>query len=241
MCGKFTQMASWAQVVEYADLFKATPNDDVRVFTPMRAVGVIHLNEAGDKVITPMTWGFTDRRADGRRTPKHMHARGETVDSKSTWADAFRYRRGIAFAATFNEGEEIPIIDDAGNPTGKTFTRQWTVRRKDGRPVIIGVIYDVFDVGRGNEYEFVQITTPPNEQIAKITDRMLLLLDEDDIELWLGQLRAPIEDVKALIKPRLFNPDEWEIHIEDPSKKPPRPRAPRPKPKDRSKDQPDLF
>jgi len=67
MCGKFTQMASWAQVHEYASLFGAQVNDEAKVFTPMKAVPVVHLNDNGDRIVTPMMWGFTDRRADGRR------------------------------------------------------------------------------------------------------------------------------------------------------------------------------
>ena len=239
MCGKFTQMASWAEVHDYANLFSAKINDEVKVFTPMKTVPAAHLiDNEGERVVTPMIWGFTDRRPDGRRSPKHMHARGETIDSKVTWSEAFRYRRGVTFAKTFNEGEEVPILHDDGSPSGKTWTRQWTIRRKDGKPLIIGVIYDVFDVGRGAEYEFVQVTTEPNAQIAKITDRMLLLLREEDVELWLGELRAPIEDVKELIRTYTFDPDEWDITIEDPSRMPPRPRRPKAK---ASSSQGDLF
>ncbi len=230
MCGKFTQMASWAQVHDYADLFKAAVTEEVKVFRPRSAVPVVHLNDYGERVATPMMWGFSEDRDAEKRVPRHMHARGETVDAKSTWREAFHKRRGFTWAQTFNEGEELPILDDDGNPTGKTWTRQWVMRRKDGRPLIIGVIFDVFDAGRGAEYEFVQITTPANAEIAKITDRMLLLLDENDLELWLGELRAPIEDVKELIRTHEFNPNEWEITIEDPDKKPPRPRRSKPPP-----------
>ncbi len=120
-------------------------------------------------------------------------------------------------------------------------SRQWTIKRKDGKPLIIGVNYDTFDVGRGAEYEFVQVTTPPNDLIAKITDRMLLLLNDDDLDLWRGAIRAPLEDVKALIKTYEFNPDEWDISIEDPNKKPPRPRKPKSKSPNRPEPQGDLF
>lgn len=68
----------------------------------------------------------------GYRKPKHMHARGETVDQKSTWSDAFRYRRGFTWAHTFNESEEVPVLYDDGTPSKKTWTRQWTIKREDG-------------------------------------------------------------------------------------------------------------
>ena len=66
---------------------------------------------------------------------------------------------------------------------------------------------------------------------------MPALLDEDEIELWLGELRAPLEDVKSILRTREFDPAEWDIGPEDPTKKPPRPRK-----KGRSEiDKPDLF
>lgn len=230
-------MASWAEVVEYSQAFSASPNDVVLTRTPMRTCGVVHLGPNGERLVTPMVWGFTDRKAEGRRAVKNMHARGETVHSKKTWSDAFQHRRGFTFAKSFNEGKEHMVFDEDGDPTGKTWTQQWTIKPKDGRPILIGVIYDVFDVGRGPEYEFVQVTTPANEIVSKITDRMPLILQEDELELWLGELPAPIEDVMSLIRTREFNADEWDYGPEDPSKKPPRPRKKR-----RSEiDKPDLF
>lgn len=239
MCGKFTQMASWAEVYEYANLLGASSNDDVKTFTPMRAVPVVHLNEAKDgRLVTPMGWGFTDRSSDRKkRRVRNMHARGETVNSKTTWSDAFRYRRGITWAKTFNEGEEIMVQFDDGTPAGKTWTRQWVFRPRDDKPIILGVIYDVFDVGNGPEYEFVQVTTPANPLVMKVTDRMPLVLREEDIELWLGELPAPIEDVLALIRTCDFNESEWEMFVEDPSKKPPQARKKRPT----ETDKPRLF
>ncbi|RYD40131.1 MAG: hypothetical protein EOP83_35725 [Verrucomicrobiaceae bacterium] len=102
--------------------------------------------------------------------------------------------------------------------------QQMILSRGDG-----GLFHVHEEVVRGPEYEFVQVTTPPNELIAKITDRMLLLLREDDLDLWLGALRAPLEDVKELIKTTDFDPDEWDISVEDPTKKPPKPRKPKAK------------
>lgn len=213
MCGKFTQMASWREVHDFSDLLQARIDDEVRVFTPMRAVPVVHLDGNGDRVVTPMTWGFTDRTAEGRRIPRHIHARGETVHQLRTFREAFHARRGVTFVKTFNEGREIPTMK-SGAPAGRTRTEQWTLRPRDGKPAIIGVIYDRFDVGRGAEYEFVQITVSANQLIATITDRMPLLLDEDDLSLWLGEDRAPIDDVLELVRTREMGP-EWEMGVEN--------------------------
>jgi len=162
-----------------------------------------------------------------------MHARGETADKLPTFTEAFHVRRGVALARTFNEGEEIDVLYDDGTPAGRKWTRQWTIRQPGPRPFLMGVIFDAFDVGRGLEFEFVQITTPANAAIARITDRMPLLLDEAEMPLWLGEEKAPVASVKALIRP-YANCQDWEVTVEDPTRKPPRPRNPKPK-------QGDLF
>jgi putative SOS response-associated peptidase YedK len=162
-----------------------------------------------------------------------MHARGETVDRLPTFKDAFHERRGVVLARSFNEGEEIDVAYDDGSPAGRTWVRQWTIQTKDAQPFISGVIFDAFDVGRGKEYEFVQVTTPANAVVAKITDRMPLMLRPEDLPVWLGEVETPIADVKALIR-TWEDCAGWEASVEDPSKKPPRPRKPMPK-------QGDLF
>lgn len=211
MCGKFTRMTAWSGVVDYAELVSSLADAAVETFTPMRQVPVVHLDEEGARVATTMVWGFTDRAPGPRRMIRHMHARGETVDRLPTWSEAFRLRRGVTWASSFNEGEEMDVRGRNGALTGAKRTKQWTFHRRDGRPVIMGVIFDAFDVGRGEEYEFAQVTTPANAMIARITDRMPLVLDEADVPLWLGELRAPLDDVKALIRPHEFREGEWEM------------------------------
>ena len=78
-----------------------------------------------------------------------------------------------------------------------------------------------------------QVTTPANAVVAKITDRMPLMLRPEDLPVWLGEVETPIADVKALIR-TWEDCAGWEASVEDPSKKPPRPRKPMPK-------QGDLF
>lgn len=227
MCGKFTQMLTWSQLVEYSSFIPSTPGEGQRTYTPMNALPVIHLDEDGQRVVRPMVWGYTNRLTAGQRTPRHMHARGETVDR--TFATAFRFRRGIVVAKTFNEGEEIPVSYHDGVPADRTWTRQWTIRPRDGAPLGMAVIYDIFDGGRGPEREFVQVTTAANPLISRITDRMPLILQPQDWPLWLGEVRAPMIDVKTLV--RTFDDDgAWDMSVEDPRKQPPRPRNPSPKP-----------
>ena len=91
----------------------------------------------------------------------HEFSHGETVHQLRTFTDAFHLRRCITFAKTFSEGREVPLAYEDGARTGKSWTQQWTICHKEGRPAIIGVIYDQIDAGRGPECEFVQVPAAP--------------------------------------------------------------------------------
>jgi putative SOS response-associated peptidase YedK len=228
MCGKFTQMASWSDVVAFSTPVDQpgpvpTPPPALATATPMRFAHVIRLDAAGRREAVPMRWGFSDRRAGAPERPRHMHARSETVDRLPTFAESFAERRGILLTHTFNEGEELA--------SGKT--RQWTVSPRDGQPIAIAVIYEAWARDEERLLTFVMLTTPPNPLIATITDRMPAILPPEAWSVWLGETAAPLEEVKALLR-TYDDGGNWDFRPE-----PPRPKAPRkPEPDD---DQPGLV
>lgn len=229
MCGKFTQMMKWRKLHELADFIpsspktEGTPAEEVLTVTPMRMAEVIRLDDAGKRETVDMRWGWVGLRAkDPTGPPEHIHARAETLDSKSTFRDAFVHgNRGIIAVDTFNEGEEIT----------PTKTRQHTITPRDGEPVAIAVLWERWtNRNEGELLTFVMITTEPNTLIGTITKRMPAVLEPAAWARWLGEEPATVEDLKALLKP--FEGD-WDMQ---PSGKPP---APPRKRKDDS--QPGLF
>ena len=187
MCGRFTQQFSYAEVVYYSQLTSSHPSDVV-IATPMRDARVICLDANGDRASIPMRWGWPASGPVDR--PKHIHARAETIDTLPTFAESFRERRGILLVRDFNEGEE----------TGARSKRQWVITPKDGQPLAIAVIWQSFTRGAVSTPMFVQATTPANTLITPITDRMPAILQPDDWEVWLGETRAPLDEVKALLR-----------------------------------------
>jgi putative SOS response-associated peptidase YedK len=207
MCGKFTQMASWREVVAFSQPLTAIPEDEpVTVSTPMRTAKVLRLGEDGQRELAPMRWGFS-KPENPVFKPDHMHARSETIDTRPTFAESFAERRGIVLVETFNEGEE--------QPGGKT--KQWVIRAKDRKPIAIAVIWEEWVGDAGSEATFVMVTTPPNPLIARITDRMPAILHQEDWAVWLGETDAPSKYVKALLK--MFDDEgAWEMSEQAPSK-----------------------
>ena len=222
MCGKFTQMASWKEVVAFSQPLVAIPEGGaVTVSTPMRMAQIMRLDESGKRELIPMRWGFSKHGAAAFK-PDFMHARGETVDSKPRFCDAFGERRGILMVETFNEGEKLP--------TGRT--KQWVIRPKDRKPIAIAVIWEEWQGEAASELTFIQVTVPANTLVSKITDRMPAILRQEDWPIWLGEIDAPYRDIKALLK-TFDDEGNWEMTEQGGAK----PSTPPPAPKQ----QMDLF
>lgn len=190
MCGKFTQMATWEEVVAFSQPLVATPEGAaVTVSTPMRMAKILRLGEDGKRELVSMRWGFS-RPGNASFKPDHMHARAETIDTRPMFMESFAERRAIVLVDTFNEGEALP--------SGKT--KQWVIRPKDRKPIAIAVIWEEWQGEDGAVPCFIQVTTPANALIAKITDRMPVILPQEDWPLWLGEVDAPLDEVKALLR-----------------------------------------
>lgn len=200
MCGKFTQMATWEEVVAFSRPLIAIPEGAaVTVSTPMRTAKVIRLGEDGRREMVAMRWGFSKAENPSFK-PDHMHARAETIDKRPTFAEAFAERRGLVLVETFNEGEQLA--------SGKT--QQWVIRPKDRKPIAIAVIWEEWVGDAGSEATFVMATVPPNPLIGRITDRMPAILRQEDWPLWLGEVEASFADVKALLK-TFDDQGNWEM------------------------------
>jgi len=154
--------------------------------------------------------------------PSHIHARAESIDVKPTFRDAFARRRGLIFVSSFNEGEEI----------APTKTAQYVLTPTDDKPIAIAVVWNHWrKEGELALLSFAMVTTPANELIGTITDRMPALVGMDDWPKWLGEVPASPEELKALLRP---SPRVLEMQAA--AAKPPPPTKPK-----RDDAQADLF
>jgi putative SOS response-associated peptidase YedK len=189
MCGKFTQHYTWDQVHAFSQPLVVERPDELVVSTPMRPAYIMHLNQGGHRIMAPMRWGFSGVNDKTPSKPRHIHARGETIDTLRTFAQAFQEARGILMVATFNEGAEVG-----------SKTKQWVVTPKDRLPIAIAVICEQWTNGTDVLDTFVMATTPPNDLIARITDRMPAILPRDTWATWLGETQASLAEIKELLR-----------------------------------------
>ena len=183
-------MRSWREVHAFSQpLVMAERDDAIEIATPMRFASMLQLEPQGDREIVSMRWGFASKVDAAPTRPKHIHVRCETIDTRPTFRQAFANRRGILMVHTFNEGEELP----------RDKTKQWVISPGDGQPIAIAVICETWCHGEETLETFVQVTTPANALISRITDRMPAILPRQAWPIWLGETDASLDQIKAVL------------------------------------------
>lgn len=229
MCGKFTALASWREVVDFSQPLtgKSGSGDSeggAGEIVGYRVNGMLPVivwdAEAKRRRVVPMRWGFPDPR-DWRR-PRPIHGRAETIEAKEPFRRAFLDgQRGVVVFRTFNEGEEVV------KPSGKTETRQWTIDPTDGQPRGFAFVWKRFELSDlpAPMLACVMVTVPANDLIRRTIKpreddpRMPAILEPDAWSTWLGESGAAPADAKAVLK--TMEGVNWTAA--------PEPKAPRPR------------
>jgi putative SOS response-associated peptidase YedK len=196
MCGKFTALASWSEVVAFSQPLTSDASDATidqsLTFRVMSALPVIIWDrDKAKRRVVQMGWGFPDPN-DWRR-PKPVHARAESIDTTRAFAEAFRDgQRGIVLVKTFNEAPDV---------TGPTI--QHTITPGDEPAIGIAFVWRRFQITDmpGPLVACCMVTVPANKLIASLpTDRMPAVLSPEDWAKWLGEVPASPEAVKSCLK-----------------------------------------
>jgi putative SOS response-associated peptidase YedK len=192
MCGRFAQPHS---AEELARLFRARPTVDLpgkryNVAPTDEVAGVVEHH--GERVIEPFRWGLVPWYAEDRKgAARLINARAETVEDSPAFRTSFAKRRLIVPAAAFYEwyrsdGQRLPFA----------------VRRRDGEPLALAGLWAVWRDPETAErvYTCSILTTVPNELVSPIHNRMPVILDRADWDLWLSA-EASRADLRALLLP----------------------------------------
>lgn len=189
MCGKFTAMSSWSEVVDFSqpltDDKRAGANDEPVTLKVMGQLNVIvwDAQEKRRKVV-PMRWGFPHPK--NWKIPQPIHARSETMDELKTFQRPFLSgQRGIVLMRTFNEGKQVTPSQ----------TEQWTIDPIPDHMTGAAFIFDSFTTPEleASFLACVLVTVPANALIQTLStehaaaDRMPAFLAPEDWTTWLGE------------------------------------------------------
>jgi len=187
MCGRFTltkvdQLPSFFGLDEQPEVearYNIAPRQDVLV--------VLHNKP---RIAKFMRWGFSPNLTARSRCSLLINARAETVDRKVTFGYPFRTQRCLVPADGFYEWS-------SGHSSRKPFYFHLANR---GLFAFAG-LWNVFGNSKGGEFDACTIiTTPSNDFIGDIHDRMPVILDRSVFKFWLNK-DSKYDLLKSLLKP----------------------------------------
>ncbi|NQY93086.1 MAG: SOS response-associated peptidase [Campylobacteraceae bacterium] len=121
----------------------------------------------------------------------NINARSETLFEKKSFRDSFKSKRCLIPVNGFYEWEKVD----------KERFPYFVKPINEGCFVLAGLWAQWHDVIKNEKIISVAlITTPPNEKIAKIHDRMPVILDQKDWKSWLDN-NTSLEDLNKLFIP----------------------------------------
>jgi len=169
--------------------FNVAPTDEV-------AAVVEH---HGDRTVDAFRWGLVPFFADtAKGAARLINARAETVETSPAFRTAFARRRCIIPADAFYEWRRHR---DPG--TGKVIRSEpFAVRRSDGEPLAIAGIWSSWSDPETAAplYTCSILTTDPNELVARLHDRMPVVLDPADWDAWLSET-TPLAELRPFLRP----------------------------------------
>ena len=153
----------------------------------------------GHRTIEVFRWGLIPDWATSLEAAARyslINARGEEIAEKRSYAQAFRHRRCIVPLSGFYEWKR-------GGPQKRPFA----VHRWDqGILSVAGIWEHWHPEGQAPVQSFSIVTTRANSLMADIHDRMPVILDAPDLDLWLDPEVHEPERLQPLVRPC---PPEW--------------------------------
>ena len=194
MCGRFKRKSDKQKVarvfevevgLEEADF---AAGDDLR---PQSVQPVIFTNEAGERQIEMMRWGF--------KLPDRLlfNARSEGITQASFWKDAFLTGRAIAPGDAIFEWKKMP----AGDKKPK-----YEITIPGQEPFGMAAVWKLWKNLKTGQWErtFAILTGDPNELVATVHDRMTTFLEPRDYDEYLAKSeRSPIHLLRVLPAERM--------------------------------------
>jgi len=189
MCGRFT-LQNPPEVLAKAFNLRELPDIEPRYnIAPSQLVAVVRHTEDHNR-LDFMKWGLIPNRAIDV-THTSINARSESVDEKPAFHHAVKYNRCIIPATGFYEW--VPI---------ENRKQPYYVRLLNSGIMAFAGLWDKWEAEDGTHIETCCIlTTSANEMMKPIHERMPVILQPEDYNLWLNRNMHDPHELQKLYKP----------------------------------------
>lgn len=193
MCGRFSQSKSAetiAQVFQVNNVPPLTPRYNI---APTQQIQTILQNaEQSQREFQILHWGLIPSWAkDPKMGARMINARAETVAEKPSFRAAFKQRRCLILADGFYEWQQQ-----------QKKKQPFYFRMNDEHPFAFAGLWEHWKSGDGEVINSCTIlTTEPNDLMRPVHNRMPVIIDPKDYDLWLDtEVKTP-ELLQPLLHP----------------------------------------
>ncbi|MEW6348280.1 MAG: SOS response-associated peptidase [Thermodesulfobacteriota bacterium] len=193
MCGRFFVTAPGSIIAERFQLAVEPELPPRFNIAPSQAVLAVRTHrDSGGREPAMLKWGLIPRWAkEISHGYKTINARAETVEKTPAFRDAFRRRRCLVVATGFYEWQKR-----------ETSKQPYAITMADGSPFAFAGLWELRQAPGEDIMETCAIiTTEANGLVARIHDRMPVILPEGAYDLWLDPSESRIEVLKPLLRP----------------------------------------
>ncbi|MCP8883028.1 SOS response-associated peptidase [Devosia sp. XJ19-1] len=188
MCGRFTNELTWSQIHALYSIHERPATNLPPRFNiaPTQDVDFVHLDKAGNMELDRGRWWLVPFFAKELPKAAMFNARIETIDTSGAFREGFKSRRCLIPADGYFEWTK-------GEDGGKD---PWLLQRPGGAPFSFAGIWAHND--NLGVTSCAIITAPAVPEIAKIHDRMPIILTPEAYRTWLNT-EIQGTDAKALL------------------------------------------
>lgn len=197
MCGRFTLLRTWAELVCLYRIAESAPppNWPARYnVAPTQDVAVVHATGAGNRRLSTMRWGLVPAWAKDLGIGARMiNARAETLAEKPAFRQALRSRRCLIPADGFYEWQPQP---------GRS-KRPCYFSAADGGPLALAGLWERWDRAPDGASVFscTIVTVAANPLLRPVHDRMPAILYDEAQQAWLEDAGTDVRAAVGLLQP----------------------------------------
>ena len=191
MCGRYA-ITSAPEAIRRLFGYVEQPNFPPRYnVAPTQPIPIVRLVD-GKRRFALVRWGLLPSWVkDPKAFALLINARGESVNDKPAFRNAMKYRRCLIPADGFYDWQR--------QGRGR---RPFYVSLKGGGPFAFAGLWETWSGPNGEEMETAAIvTTAASRSIARIHERMPVMLEPEAFELWLDCGKVDAQTASALIAP----------------------------------------
>ncbi len=198
MCGRFTLRTPQNVLIEQFQLATGPPLSPRYNVAPTQSIAAVRrTTDEPQRQLVLLRWGLIPSWAKDPSIGNRMiNARGESVADKPAFRAAFKRRRCLVLADGYYEWQK----------TGKK-KQPYLFHMQDDRPFAFAGLWESWTGGKSDDEPAEPletctiITTNASDFTRSIHDRMPVILDGADFDLWLDPDMQDREKIEPLLQP----------------------------------------